>query len=218
MAFDPSIRVIRASEQDALAWEDIPTEPGDPNEPGAEVVSFRSGDGAFSFGLWQKFGRDYALETQREIVLHAFDLGITHFDLANNYGPPAGSAEENFGRLLASDLAPYRDEIIVSSRTDLSCSVGVSSSFCTSSCVISSTRARASGGSPASFGSRRASSDWRMVSNRSRRATTVGMISRDCSQVVNRSTSSSTIASARSSSPDRRVRFSFTMPWRSSML
>lgn len=54
MTFDPAIRVIRASEQDALTWEEIPTEPGDPNAPGEEVVSFRSGDGSFSFGLWRR--------------------------------------------------------------------------------------------------------------------------------------------------------------------
>lgn len=69
-----------------------------------------------SLGLWNNFGHDRPLTTQREIVLRAFDLGITHFDLANNYGPPPGSAEENFGRILASDLRPYRDELIVSSK------------------------------------------------------------------------------------------------------
>ncbi len=69
-----------------------------------------------SLGLWNNFGHDRPLTTQRDIVLRAFDLGVTHFDLANNYGPPAGSAEENFGRILASDLRPYRDEIIVSSK------------------------------------------------------------------------------------------------------
>jgi L-glyceraldehyde 3-phosphate reductase len=71
---------------------------------------------ALSLGLWHNFGHDRPLDTQRAIVRRAFDLGITHFDLANNYGPPAGSAEENFGRLLASDLAPYRDELIISSK------------------------------------------------------------------------------------------------------
>jgi L-glyceraldehyde 3-phosphate reductase len=69
-----------------------------------------------SLGLWNNFGHDRPLTTQRDIVLRAFDLGVTHFDLANNYGPPAGSAEENFGRILASDLRPYRDELIVSSK------------------------------------------------------------------------------------------------------
>lgn len=71
---------------------------------------------ALSLGLWHNFGHDRPLDTQRAIVRRAFDLGITHFDLANNYGPPAGSAEENFGRILATDLAPYRDELIVSSK------------------------------------------------------------------------------------------------------
>ncbi|SDL05299.1 L-glyceraldehyde 3-phosphate reductase [Glycomyces sambucus] len=71
---------------------------------------------AISLGLWHNFGHTRPLETQRAIVRRAFDLGVTHFDLANNYGPPAGSAEENFGRLLASDLKAYRDEIVVSSK------------------------------------------------------------------------------------------------------
>jgi L-glyceraldehyde 3-phosphate reductase len=71
---------------------------------------------AVSLGLWQNFGHDRPLETSRAIVRRAFDLGVTHFDLANNYGPPYGSAEENFGRLLRSDLAPFRDELIVSSK------------------------------------------------------------------------------------------------------
>ena len=69
-----------------------------------------------SLGLWNNFGDDRPFATQRDIVLRAFDLGVTHFDLANNYGPPYGSAETNFGRLLSSDLRPYRDEIIVSSK------------------------------------------------------------------------------------------------------
>jgi L-glyceraldehyde 3-phosphate reductase len=71
---------------------------------------------AVSLGLWHNFGDDRPLDVQRAIVRRAFDLGITHFDLANNYGPPYGSAEENFGRILATDLAPYRDELIVSSK------------------------------------------------------------------------------------------------------
>ena len=69
-----------------------------------------------SLGLWQNFGHDRPLDTSRAIVRRAFDLGITHFDLANNYGPPYGSAEENFGRLLQQDLVPYRDELIISSK------------------------------------------------------------------------------------------------------
>ncbi|PZQ88160.1 MAG: aldo/keto reductase [Leifsonia xyli] len=69
-----------------------------------------------SLGLWNNFGHDRPLTTQRDIVLRAFDRGVTHFDLANNYGPPGGSAEENFGRILASDLQPYRDELVISSK------------------------------------------------------------------------------------------------------
>ncbi|MCU1415000.1 MAG: aldo/keto reductase, partial [Microbacteriaceae bacterium] len=71
---------------------------------------------ALSLGLWHNFGDERPIETQGAIVRRAFDLGITHFDLANNYGPPAGSAETNFGRILREDLAPYRDEIIVSTK------------------------------------------------------------------------------------------------------
>ncbi len=71
---------------------------------------------AVSLGLWQNFGHERPLDTIRAISLRAFDLGITHFDLANNYGPPYGAAEENFGRLLRNDFAPYRDELVVSSK------------------------------------------------------------------------------------------------------
>ncbi|MCF6522020.1 L-glyceraldehyde 3-phosphate reductase [Streptomyces sp. JJ36] len=71
---------------------------------------------AVSLGLWQNFGDDRALDTQRAILRRAFDLGVTHFDLANNYGPPPGSAEANFGRLLAQDFRPYRDELIISTK------------------------------------------------------------------------------------------------------
>src|SRR5881296_1334766 len=71
---------------------------------------------AISLGLWQNFGGDRPLETSRAIVRRAFDLGVTHFDLANNYGPPYGSAEENFGRLLRRDLAPFRDELVISTK------------------------------------------------------------------------------------------------------
>ncbi|UAJ78953.1 L-glyceraldehyde 3-phosphate reductase [Leifsonia sp. ZF2019] len=71
---------------------------------------------ALSLGLWQNFGDDRPIETQRAIVRRAFDLGVTHFDLANNYGPPYGAAEINFGRILREDLAPFRDELIVSSK------------------------------------------------------------------------------------------------------
>jgi L-glyceraldehyde 3-phosphate reductase len=71
---------------------------------------------AISLGLWQNFGGDRPLETQRAIVRRAFDLGITHFDLANNYGPPYGSAETNFGRILRSDLQSHRDELVISTK------------------------------------------------------------------------------------------------------
>jgi L-glyceraldehyde 3-phosphate reductase len=71
---------------------------------------------AVSLGLWQNFGHDRSYETSRAIVRRAFDLGVTHFDLANNYGPPYGSAEENFGRMLREDLAPFRDELVVSTK------------------------------------------------------------------------------------------------------
>jgi L-glyceraldehyde 3-phosphate reductase len=69
-----------------------------------------------SLGLWHNFGGDRPFETSRAIIRRAFDLGITHFDLANNYGPPYGSAEETFGRLLQRDLAPYRDELVLSTK------------------------------------------------------------------------------------------------------
>ncbi len=69
-----------------------------------------------SLGMWQNFGGNRAFETSREIVCRAFDLGITHFDLANNYGPPYGSAEETFGAIMAADLRPHRDELVVSTK------------------------------------------------------------------------------------------------------
>lgn len=71
---------------------------------------------ALSLGLWHSFGHAQALDSQRALLRKAFDLGITHFDLANNYGPPPGSAEENFGRLLRTDFAPFRDELIISTK------------------------------------------------------------------------------------------------------
>jgi L-glyceraldehyde 3-phosphate reductase len=71
---------------------------------------------AISLGLWQNFGADRPFETSRAIVRRAFDLGITHIDLANNYGPPYGSAEETFGRIVEQDLRPYRDELVISSK------------------------------------------------------------------------------------------------------
>ena len=69
-----------------------------------------------SLGLWWNFGDNIPLDNQRALLRHAFDNGITHFDLANNYGPPYGSAEKNFGRIFAEDFAPYRDELIISSK------------------------------------------------------------------------------------------------------
>jgi L-glyceraldehyde 3-phosphate reductase len=71
---------------------------------------------AISLGLWHNFGDDKPFATQREILRRAFDLGITHFDLANNYGPPYGAAETNFGRHFREDFRPYRDELVISSK------------------------------------------------------------------------------------------------------
>src|SRR5215510_5065874 len=71
---------------------------------------------ALSLGLWQNFGDDRPEETHRAILRRAFDRGVTHFDLANNYGPPYGRAEENYGRYLADDFKPYRDELIISTK------------------------------------------------------------------------------------------------------
>ncbi|MFD7161918.1 L-glyceraldehyde 3-phosphate reductase [Streptomyces violascens] len=71
---------------------------------------------AVSLGLWHNFGDDRALDSQRAILRRAFDLGVTHFDLANNYGPPAGSAELNFGKIFGQDFAPYRDELVISTK------------------------------------------------------------------------------------------------------
>ena len=71
---------------------------------------------AVSLGLWQNFGDSVDIERQRDIILAAFDMGVTHIDLANNYGPPPGSAESNFGKILERDLRPYRDELIISTK------------------------------------------------------------------------------------------------------
>ncbi len=71
---------------------------------------------AISLGLWHNWGDVDVFENCRKMIRRAFDLGITHFDLANNYGPPYGSAEENFGRILRKDLYPYRDELIISTK------------------------------------------------------------------------------------------------------
>lgn len=86
-----------------------------------KMVYSRCGDSglklpAISFGLWHNFGDATLLENSRQLLRHAFDLGITHFDLANNYGPPPGSAESNFGRILREDFLPWRDELIISSK------------------------------------------------------------------------------------------------------
>jgi L-glyceraldehyde 3-phosphate reductase len=86
---------------------------------------------AVSLGLWQNFGYDRPLDTSRAIVCRAFDLGITHFDLANNYGPPYGSAEANFGLLMQQDL--LRDELIVSSKAGEGCQNLGSAEFLTPS-------------------------------------------------------------------------------------
>src|SRR5689334_8656977 len=69
-----------------------------------------------SLGLWQNFGDESPIDSQRAILRRAFDLGVTHFDLANNYGPPYGSAEINFGRIMREDLRPYRDELVISTK------------------------------------------------------------------------------------------------------
>ena len=69
-----------------------------------------------SVGLWHNFGDDRPIDTQRAILRRAFDLGVTHFDLANNYGPPYGSAEVNFGRIYRDDFVPYRDELFISTK------------------------------------------------------------------------------------------------------
>src|SRR6266516_3605595 len=71
---------------------------------------------AVSLGMWHNFGGVDTLENSRAMLRRAFDLGITHFDLANNYGPPPGSAETTFGEIMRQDLAPYRDELIISSK------------------------------------------------------------------------------------------------------
>lgn len=93
----------------------------DPSRYDGRVPYRRSGRSGLdlpeiSLGLWQNFGDNRPLETQRAILRRAFDLGVTHFDLANNYGPPAGSAELNFGRILREDFRPYRDELVISTK------------------------------------------------------------------------------------------------------
>ncbi|EEP73707.1 aldo/keto reductase, partial [Micromonospora sp. ATCC 39149] len=93
---------------------------------------------AVSLGLWHNFGPDRPFERQRDIVRRAFDLGVTHFDLANNYGPPPGSAEENFGRLLAGDLKPYRDELVISSKAGYLMWPGPYGEWGSRKCLVSS--------------------------------------------------------------------------------
>ncbi|MCB7137759.1 aldo/keto reductase [Cellulosimicrobium marinum] len=98
----------------------MPTQPS-PSPPTPGVPQRRLGRSGLtlptlSLGLWQNFGEADPVATQREIVLHAVDRGVTHLDLANNYGPPGGAAEESFGRLLARDLRPVRDELVVTTK------------------------------------------------------------------------------------------------------
>ena len=71
---------------------------------------------SFSFGLWHNFGEDHSYENAKDMVLTGFDAGITHFDLANNYGPPAGSAESTMGKILREELSAHRDELILSTK------------------------------------------------------------------------------------------------------
>jgi L-glyceraldehyde 3-phosphate reductase len=80
---------------------------------------------AVSLGLWHNFGHIDNFENARDILRMAFDNGITHFDLANNYGPPPGSAEENFGKIFSSDFARYRDELIISTKAGWVCGPGL---------------------------------------------------------------------------------------------
>jgi L-glyceraldehyde 3-phosphate reductase len=106
MPFDPS-RADPVYVPDAARYERIPY-----RRVGVSGIKLP----AISLGLWQNFGDDRPLAGNRAILRRAFDLGITHFDLANNYGPPYGAAEKNFGRIFAEDLRPYRDELIVSTK------------------------------------------------------------------------------------------------------
>src|SRR6202522_4607782 len=93
----------------------------DPSRYDGKMTYRRSGRSglqlpAVSLGLWQNFGDEAPVATQREILRRAFDLGVTHFDLANDYGPPYGSAEINFGRIFREDFRPYRDELVISTK------------------------------------------------------------------------------------------------------
>ena len=91
-----------------------------------------------SLGIWNNFGYDRPLETQRAIIRRAFDRGVTHIDIANNYGPPPGSAESNFGTIFAQDLAPYRDELVISSKAGYSMWTGPYQDFGSRKYVLSS--------------------------------------------------------------------------------
>jgi len=91
-----------------------------------------------SLGLWNNFGYDRPLETQRAIIRRAFDRGVTHIDIANNYGPPPGSAESNFGTIYEQDLAPYRDELIISSKAGYSMWTGPYQDFGSRKYVLAS--------------------------------------------------------------------------------
>ncbi len=106
MPFDPA-RADLAYLPDPARYERMPY-----RRAGASGIQLP----AISLGLWQNFGDDRPLAGSRAILRRAFDLGITHFDLANNYGPPYGAAEKNFGRIFAEDLRPYRDELIISTK------------------------------------------------------------------------------------------------------
>ncbi|MFV2063056.1 MAG: L-glyceraldehyde 3-phosphate reductase [Chloroflexota bacterium] len=123
MTAQPRGRVATAIAR-ASAPQQAPTEraPWAPDPQRYGVIDYRhTGDSglqlpAISLGLWHNFGDDTAFERQRAIVRRAFDLGVTQFDLANNYGPPYGSAEENFGRVFAKDLKPYRNELVITTK------------------------------------------------------------------------------------------------------
>ncbi|SFL00426.1 Aldo/keto reductase family protein [Paenibacillus sp. 1_12] len=93
---------------------------------------------AISLGLWHNYGGVDAFENQREMLHRAFDLGITHFDLANNYGPPPGSAEENFGRILKKDFMAYRDEWVISTKAGYTMWEGPYGDWCSKKYMISS--------------------------------------------------------------------------------
>ncbi|ERG63971.1 hypothetical protein L332_05805 [Agrococcus pavilionensis RW1] len=102
-----------------MSWQPDPAR-YDADRPGAMQYRRAGASGLklplLTLGLWHNFGDDVPLERQRELILGAFDRGVTHFDLANNYGPPYGAAESNFGRVLASDLGAHRDEVLVTTK------------------------------------------------------------------------------------------------------